>query len=238
MRVFLSTLFLACMFLASCKKNTPNELQLTVATDLLENASDSLSFNIDGIPYLLNSYQSYSVNNLHSNCKIDSIVKHNYYISGDKDSLLLTRSYFLTSTKYDQTVEISFSKKYALKDMKLNPFVYEPNNKLDMFTIGKRQFILDFKRENAHNGVTIRTVSNSPIVNEYYQSYIDRIFGEPTTIGANNQQSSVFEILNLKILKSGKYLLEAKFNTTVFDKDEKSRKLENGYLRITLPSLE
>ncbi|MGY0038853.1 hypothetical protein [Pedobacter sp. NJ-S-72] len=47
--------------------------------------------------------------------------------------------------------------------------------------------------------------------------------------------NSKFEIIRYVKLTNGSYLLEAKFNTIVFDREEKVKKnVENGYLRLIL----
>jgi hypothetical protein len=56
----------------------------------------------------------------------------------------------------------------------------------------------------------------------------------PATITQASENGSIFQIMTFKKLSNGNYLLEAKFNATLFDRNEKPVKIDNGYGRITI----
>lgn len=220
-------LAIALFFFAACKKDNPiNEPPVTIEKeDPLEYAHDSISYSIDGITYKLSQYSSLSgASNMQPYSKVDSIIDNAYYISGIKDSVLYSRNYGLYND--GQRANIIFIKTYNKASM-LQSLILRPKDIMELFTVGTRNYALDYGRDNIQNGVALS-------ISDGYKTYGSESFRTPPQLGADAQKNSKFEITSLKKLKSGTYILEAKFNATVYNKKNASKKLENGYLRLVM----
>jgi hypothetical protein len=215
---------------AACKKDAATPQPFTPEQE--EKAvTDSGSYTVNGKTYTLNSVGNFSVTNTDASLKIDSVVDHvNYYISGNKDSVFFARTYGIANYKDEGYMEISFFKKYSKTETHKDGtgLLYKPNDPTDLFKVGKYNFQVDYTRANANNGVAVSIYKNG-------RSFITRSLAENTTINQESQNASHFEIISLKHLKYGAYLLEAKFNAVVFDGEEKPHQVTNGYIRMTIP---
>ncbi|NII85822.1 MULTISPECIES: hypothetical protein [unclassified Pedobacter] len=220
-------LAIALFFLAACKKDNPiiEPPVVIEKEDPLEYAHDSISYSIDGITYKLSKYSSLSgASNRQPYSKVDSIVNYGYYISGIKDSVLYSRIYGIYSDQ--QKVNVIFIKTYNKASM-LQSLVLRPKDIMDLFTVGQRNYALDYGRDNIQNGVAIS-------ISDGFKTYGSDSFRTPPQLSADAQKNSKFEITSLKKLKSGTYVLEAKFNAMVYNEKNVSKKLENGYLRLVM----
>ncbi|MDQ0969434.1 hypothetical protein QFZ20_004837 [Flavobacterium sp. W4I14] len=218
---------IALFFFAACKKDDPIIKPPVVIEkeDPLEYAHDSISYSIDGITYKLSKYSSfYSASNRQPYSKVDSIVDNGYYISGIKDSVLYSRKYGMYND--EQKVDVIFIKTYNKASM-LQSLILRPKNIMDLFIVGQRNYALDYGRDNIQNGVAIS-------ISDGFKTYGSESFRTPPQLSADAQNNSKFEITSLKKLKSGTYILEAKFNATVYNEKNVSKKLENGYLRLVM----
>ncbi|MFF5384025.1 hypothetical protein [Pedobacter suwonensis] len=217
---------IALLFFAACKKNNPIiEPPVTEKEDPLEYAHDSISYSIDGITYKLSQYSSfYRASNRQPYSKVDSIVGNAYYISGIKDSVLYSRNYGIYTN--GKTVDVIFIKTYKKASM-IQSLILRPKDVMDLFTIGTRNYALDYGRDNIQNGVAIS-------LSDGYKTYGSDDFRRPPQLSSDAQKNSKFEITSLKKLKSGTYILEAKFNAMVYNEKNVSKKLENGYLRLAM----
>lgn len=228
---------IALFFLAACKKNDPvTEPPIIIPPvekiDPLELLGDSVSYTIDGEKIAINTVVTRAVVNAKSNVKLDSVAKGTEYTSGDRDSVLFGRQ-FKMYNDHSNGIIITFLKKYNISEAKSNPpvILHVPNNKLDLFSIGERRFALDFQRNNAQNGIAIELMGKYyGLQSNGYNSFVHHI-----AIKSELQTGSKFEIISLKKLKSGKYLLEANFNASVYRGDGTNiKKIENGYLRLKI----
>ena len=97
--------------------------------------------------------------------------------------------------------------------------------------MGERKFAMDFTRNNSQNGVVFELFGDNYGLQTYgYASLAYHALLKPEL-----QSQSKFEVTNLQKLKSGKYLLEAKFNASVYWGDGTNiKKIENGYLRLII----
>lgn len=221
---------LSLLLLAACKKNTPLPDPVVEKPDPLEFAGDSASYMIGGKLSIVNKVNSGTALNLQPNSKVDSIVNGSiYYASGDKDSVLYGRRYDIHDNEYDNMISFFFLKKYHKNAMEYQ-FILRPKHELDLYMVGKYNYALDFNRDNSQNGVALELRNQK--VN--YQTYGSDSFRTPQVLKPDAQSQSTFEVTNIKKLKSGSYILEAKFNATIFDRDFKPKKIENGYLRLRL----
>lgn len=230
---YLTLLYLlagACLF-ASCKKDsqlTPTKVAKPDPETLL---TDSASFSINGQSYVFDSLYGMKVQNIDANRKVDSIVNYAYYISGkNKDSILFLRSYDMSGSSNNKFLSLTIFKKYHTNQLQIPSAlttVLTPKDPFDLVKPGAYIFATDYMRENAHNGVAI-DITNTE------SSYSSHTLGTPTTITQDKEQDAKFQLTTFKQLKSGKYLLEATFNATVFDKAETPAKVENGYIRLIL----
>ena len=218
---------IALLFFAACKKdNRIIEPPVVIEKeDPLEYAHDSISYSIDGITYKLSEYSSfYSAENRQPYSKVDSIVKNAYYISGIKDSVLYTRKYGIYTN--GQKVDVIFIKTYKKASM-LQSLILRPKDIMDLFTVGTRNYAIDYERDNIQNGIAISIPGG-------FKTYGSDSFRTPPQLSADAQKNSKFEITSLKKLKSGTYILEAKFNARVYNEKNESKNLENGYLRLVM----
>lgn len=212
---------------AACKKDNPviEPPVVIEKEDPLEYAHDSVSYSIDGYTYKLSQYSSfYRASNHQPYSKVDSIVGNGYYISGIKDSVLYSRNYGIYTD--GKKVDVIFIKTYKKESM-LQSLILRPKDIMDLFTIGARNYALDYDRDNIQNGVAIS-------LSDGYKTYGSDDFRKSPQLSADAQKNSKFEITSLKKLKSGTYILEAKFNAMLYNEQNASKKLENGYLRLVM----
>lgn len=218
-----------CLFAACKKDNTalPSELK----PDPLLALGDSCFYQIDGKSYSFNRPAGLQMRSAQTNVKLDSIVNGARYYSGDKDSVLFSRSYNFNDKESMAGINISFAKKYNKKEMDESVmYMFIPKNRLDLVLPGNYKYASDYEREHTQNGIAI-----SLYTNESFSSHSKVSMERPTVITSESQQKSKFEIISCVKLTNGSYLLEAKFNTVVFDREEKVKKdVEKGYLRLIL----
>ncbi|MDN3587939.1 hypothetical protein QWY86_14755 [Pedobacter aquatilis] len=224
-------LSMALLVLAACKKESPIEPPVE-KPDLLTLLGDSASYTIDGKLIKVNKVNSFGGFNLQPNSKVDSIVKYAQYISGDKDSIMYGQRYDIHDVDYNNQISVVFAKKFNKNNMNSNNSLWSntPKNYLEMFYTGNYQYAVDLYKENTQNGIAI-------FVRKERQSFKTSgpdYFGRATTITKDAQKDSKFEVIKLNKLKNGGYMLEAKFTATIFDDQEKPKKIENGYLRLKL----
>ncbi|WP_293305241.1 hypothetical protein [Pedobacter sp. UBA5917] len=227
---------IALLFLAACKKNDPvTELPIIPPVekpDPLELLKDSVSYTLDGQKIILTTTTSRGVLNGKANKKLDSVVKNVEYISDDQNTVMFGRFYALRNDNRNG-ITITFLKKYNKSLTKPNPsaILFEPVDKLDLFSIGERKFAMDFTRNNSQNGIALELSGGDYGLQTYgYSSLVYHPLLNPEL-----QNQSKFEIISLQKLKSGKYLLEAKFNASVYHGDGTNiKKIDNGYLRLRI----
>ncbi|SFA48789.1 hypothetical protein SAMN04488511_107220 [Pedobacter suwonensis] len=223
-------LAVALFFFAACKKDNPviEPPAIIEKEDALEYARDSISYNIDGLTYNFSESSSFSrAGNRQPHSKVDSIVNNAYYISGIKDSVLYSRNYGMYNN--GKKVDVTFIKTYKKASM-LQSVILRPTDVMDLFTVGTRNYVLDYGRDNIQNGIAI-SISGG------FTTFGSDSFSMPP-LSSDAQKNSKFEITSLKKLKSGTYILEAKFNATVYNYQNVSKKLENGYLRLVMKNYE
>ncbi len=223
---------IALVFFSACKKEQ-QLIEQPIAIekdDPMEYAHDSVSYSIDGITYNVSKFSSYSgSSNSQPYSKVDSIVNYNhYYISGIKDSVLYSRKYGIYNDQHN--VGVIFIKTYHKASM-LQSLILRPINVLDLFNVGTRNYALDFGRDNIQNGVALN-------FSDGFKTYGSDSFSTPPQLSLDAQKHSKFEITSLKQLKSGTYILEAKFNAMVFNQKNESKRLENGYLRLVISKID
>ena len=217
------------IFFAACKKENLLNEQYVEKQDPWEFLKDSISYSINGITYGAARYSSNDQwETLEPYSKIDSIVNNSYYIGGIKDSVLHTTCYNIYNDTL--TVTVRFIKTYH-KTRLLNGDFLRPEKFAKLFALGSRNYAIDFERDNTQNGVAIS-------INDGFKTYGSRSFMSPPQLSPDAQKDSKFEIISIKKSSSGFCILEAKFNATVFNWKNESKKLENGYLRLNLGILE
>lgn len=232
-------LAMALMCLAACKKENPiiepTKPPSVEQPDPFELLRDSVSYMLDGKQMVLkkSKSRSNSLRNALANVKLDSLVKQKEYTSSDKDSVMFGVG-FLFEDEERNGIEISLLKKYnknQAQSQTNQAILFVPKNKLDLFSVGERKFAMDFSRNNSQDGVVFELFGDNYGLQT--NGYSSLAFHAPLKPELQNQ--SKFEVTNLQKLKSGKYLLEAKFNASVYRGDGSNiKKIERGYLRLII----
>lgn len=221
----LSGLFVFLIMLSACKKENPAQEVARVITD-------SVSYTVNGKKYLSGNVEKGTTLTTQSNTKITSGVNFNYLVQGDKDSILFVRDFTI---KADQSYMIlSFIKIYNNQDTELTSennggTLSYPKNRTDMFSVGTYKYATDFWRNNSISGIAVRVINNSGDFKSYGQWDLTK----PASVTQLDQKDSRFEIISIQKRESD-YLLEAKFNVSVFDDNHVLQKIENGYLRFSI----
>jgi len=221
----LSGLFVFLIMLSACKKENPAQEVARVITD-------SVSYTVNGKKYLSGNVEKGTTLTTQSNTKITSGVNFNYLVQGDKDSILFVRDFTI---KADQSYMIlSFIKIYNNQDTELTSennggTLNYPKNRTDMFAVGTYKYATDFWRNNSISGIAVRVINNSGDFKSYGQWDLTK----PASVTQLDQKDSRFEIISIQKRESD-YLLEAKFNVSVFDDNHVLQKIENGYLRFSI----
>lgn len=224
-------LAIALFIFAGCKKEKPliEEPVAIQKEESLEYAKDSISYSIDGVTYNLAKFSSfYGAGNSQPYAKVDSIVNYTYYVSGIKDSVLYSRKYGIYNDQ--RKVDVIFIKTYNKASM-LRSSILKPKDVMDLFTVGSRKYAMDYGRDNIQNGVALS-------ISDGFKTFGSDSFRTPPQLSSDAQKYSKFEIISLKKLNSGTYILEAKFNAMVFNEKNESKKIQNGYLRLVLSEID
>ncbi len=235
-KCLLGAIILLMCFTACRKENPiidPLEPPSIEKPDHLELLKDSVSYTLDGKQIVQSKIISKGLINGESNRKLDSLIERKEYISKDKDSVMFGR-FFRFSGADRNEITISFVKKYHKNQAQpANNFttLFMPINAFDLFSVGERKFALDFSRNNAQNGIVQQLyVNRQELQTNGYPSLAYHALLQPEL-----QSESKFELINLHKLKSGRYIIEAKFNASVYRGDGTNiQKIQNGYLRIKL----
>ena len=218
------------LILAACKKESKITPPVTTKTNQVVFPSDSVSYTIDGKNYILTTTSGTTSGYTDADRKIDSIVHGNeYYVSGRKDSVFYFRSFDYRSDTAPGYVELSFFRKYSLNEV--NKIVLNgPLDGATLFKPGNYVYGTDFMRQNATNGVAIG-------VNAMGATYSNQVLGIPSPITPASESNAHFQIVSLKLVSDqypGQYVLEAKFDATLFDGNGSTKQLTNGYARINV----
>jgi hypothetical protein len=238
-RLFLVNSVLLTVFL-SCKKTETIQLPLPPVPVDVTKLTDSCSYTLDGIPYICDKIYSTGGGNRGANLDTtDGGWKW------DSDTLLYSRSYSMRSTgvygSIDGDLTITFAKKFAKSQLTRNVGgIKRPvSDTMLYYPKGEQKYAVDFDGFNRNNGVALDIPTDIGSVGGFrsiLRTYSQEVY-IPTTINADSQKGSKFEITNVYFLPANGswlegHILEAKFNAIVFDRWEKPHRLENGYVRI------
>lgn len=216
--------------LSACKKEkTAKEFEPPVL-------KDSVSYTVNGKSYVSNKIEKGTTLTTQSNTKITSGVNFNYLIQGDKDSLLFVRDFTIKADK--SFVILSFIKVYNNGETEYSTennggWLNYPKSKTDIFSPGIYKYATDFWRNNSISGIAIRMINDKGDFRSYGQSDLNK----PASVTQTDQKDSKFEIISIQKRKSD-YLLEARFNLSVFDENKQVQKIENGYLRFSILNIQ
>ncbi|WP_029279564.1 hypothetical protein [Pedobacter borealis] len=221
-------LAIALFFFAACKKDNP----IIEPENPLELLKDSASYSINGKTYKSIGIERAGTFTTQSNLKITSGVNFSYLLEGDKDSLLFVREFIIKASYTNIT--ISFIKVYNKNETEFTNennggYLNYPKDKTAIFSPGFYNYSTDFYRNNSKSGIAFTVINQIGV----YKSYGQSDLGKPASVNPSDQAGAKFEIISFKKRKNG-YLLEAKFNLTVFDDDKNPLKIENGYLRLSV----
>ncbi len=221
--------FVSVLMLTACKKEAKITPYMPPKTTDVVYPADSASFSLDGKTYILGGAHSLTTGNTKADRKVDSFVNYtNYHVSESSDTTFYYETHEFNAPGMD--LDVSFFKKYATKDM-VHGLIYYPSQITNLFQPGSYQYGTDFNRENATNGVGLA-------VNHSWQTYSDQAIVVPVLIGPASESNAHFQILSFKKIAEDdlaiQYVLQAKFDATLFDKDGNSKQLTDGYARINV----
>lgn len=216
----------------------PPSVEATKITTL----SDSCSFTLDGVSYIHD--EAYETVRRNAGANLDTM---NGEWKWDSDTLQYGVSYSIGSQPSGAGtvggLTVSFVKKFAKSQLTraiISGIVGPVSDTLLYYPKGEQQYAVDYDRFNSQNGVALEiiTTSNSG-VKDVLRTYSTEMVHLPARIKTNSEKDSKFEITNIHFfpaIESGpnSHVLEAKFSAVLFDKNEKSHRLENGYLRINI----
>lgn len=201
---------------------------------------DSVSFAINGKTYIANERDLNGIGNRQINIKPSAtlIADQNwaydtggFYWYGEKDSILYDTFYGFSSKDYHNNIKISFSKKYNKNQLHKSSQLLVPDDNFDVFRIGRQSFAVDLNLENTMAGVSIEFQTNE--IATQLSSYIPGFsILVKTSLTKDIQDNSQFEIIKVQKLDDKFYLIEAKFEMNLFDKNGKLYRVENGFLRL------
>lgn len=219
-------LFVVLLMLSACEKKNPAQESSLI---LLK---DSVSYTVNGKKYISNKIERGTTLTTQSNTRITSGVNFNYRIVGDKDSILFVRDFTIKADK--SFMIMSFIKVYNNAETEHTNennggYLNYPKNKTDIFSPGMYKYSTDFWRNNSISGIAIRMIND----NGDFKSYGQSDLGKSASVTQTDQIDSKFEIISIQKRESD-YLLEAKFNLSVFDDNKQIQKIENGYLRFSV----
>lgn len=194
--------------------------------------NDSVSYVVNGKKYTSNTVEKGMTWTTQSNTKITSGVNFNYLIQGDQDSLLFVRD---ITIKADQSYMIlSFIKIYHKDETVFasennGGWLQYPKDRTAIFAPGPYKYVTDLWRGNSTSGIAVRIIN----VNGEFRTWGQTDLGKPASVTQADMQGSKFEITSIQKRKSD-YLIEGKFNVTVFDENRKLQRIEDGYLRFSV----
>ena len=223
--------FIFCFI--SCKKNI-NESTTDPQTNL-GNITDSCSYTIDGMQFICDGPSTDGRGNAGAN--LDTT---NNRWKWDTDSIQYRVMYGLerisnTPAPNDGRLIIYFVKKYG-KNQLVNPIggIMAPVTDTPLYLKGLQNYAIDFNRFNSQDGIALQVTNRTGTSSEILFTYIDASPFSSTTLNNDCQQNSQFEIIKVYTSPSGGRIIEAKFTANLFDKYERLKRLENGYLRINV----
>jgi len=221
-------LAIVLLMLSACKKET----HVLEPENSLELLKDSAFYTVNGKQYVSSQIEKATTLTTQSNMKITSGVNFNYLLQGDQDSLLFTRSFTIKAK--NSFMILYFIKVYNNAETEFasennGGWLKYPKNRTDIFSQGTYRYATDFWRNNSISGIAIRIIND----NGEFKSYGQSDLGKPASVIQADQRDSKFEIISIQKRKSD-YLLEAKFNVTVFDDNKKVQRIEDGYLRFSV----
>ncbi len=240
-------LCICLILMQSCMKDTEVTIPDT-GKPQISAFKDSVSFTIDETKYVFNERYSfgsknYPVNVQKSDVKIPggklASETGGYYFYGAPDSTLYAAKYEVASKDWERRFKILFTKKYKDADLEWRSVLLYPKSHDDIFKTGKYGFAVDLDKENTMDGIAIEVSDNS-----IGQTLISMMPGFSILVRPDLkmdiQDNSDFTVTKVEKVAEGKYyyyVIEAKFELNLFDKDGKPYRLKNGFLRLKAPVL-
>lgn len=228
---------------SSCKKQNP--ITAPEIPEVITKSAflpDSTSFTVNGKHYinrLIRPASSRGYGNRGVNLQLSptdgewsiSFGNSEYWV-GSADSVQYS-SDSRTWLKGDEGfIEVSFIKKYKRERALKLGSMYFPRIGDQFYTLGDYRYAVDFERTGNDEGVALRLSVN----NETLTSYSQLSINNKSKLTAESQRNSKFKILKIDEIKGTDFVvLEATFETTLFDKNENPVKVTDGFFRITTP---
>jgi hypothetical protein len=222
--------FVFCLI--SCnKKNVDLTNNVPDPQTSISSISDSCCYTIDGMQFICDKPNSDGRGNAHASF---DITINNW----DTDTLQYRTMFGFykasnPSAQNDGGLIIHFVKKYP-KNLLIKPIlgIMAPVTDTPLYVKGIRNYAVDFDRFNSQNGIALEVINRTGTSSEILLTYIYVSPFSATKLNNDCQNNSQFEILNVYKGPDGRRIIEAKFTANLFDKYEKLKRLENGYMRF------
>ncbi len=233
-----------CLILIqSCKKEAEVTLPPDTGKPQIAAFKDSISFTVDETKYVFNDRYSaasgnHPVNIRKSDVKIPGWKLANetggFYFYGAPDSTLYAAKYEVASKDWEQRFKIFFTKKYKNSELEQKPVILYPKSHDDLFKVGMPGFAVDLNKENSTEGVAIELFDVSTGVTLMSMMPGFSILVRPD-LKKDIQDDSNFTVTKVEKTADAYYIIEAKFELNLFDKDGKLYRAKNGFLRLKAP---
>jgi hypothetical protein len=231
-------LLLPMLLLASaCKKDNP-VVSPPKAAAVKPRANDSISFVIDGKWYNPSSDTTYFgplYGNKGTNLRLsdkpgDWFLRSwqaNKYWAGAADSVQYFTGCDFRTSRFGAT--FCFIKNYNIAETIKSGGMQVPKTTENYYAIKDYTYAADFGREAKDEGVAI-TIGN---YNKGGSSFSPLQINKKSKLTTDSQKGSSFKIIKIEEVKGTDYIiLEATFEANLYNEEEESIKVTNGFLRL------
>ena len=227
----------------SCKKGS-EEVLPNPDTNIIKPLAykDSVSFTINEKKYVFSKWIGFGSANYPANIKMSSVKipekklayqNGQYYWYGVPDSTLYAAKCALYSNDLGP-FNLSFTKKFKDSELVSHRGLLYPQNHEQVFKTGEFGFASDLEAENTMEGVALDFFENNRdnLVTSNLPGFPKEGSGDKKDI----QKNSSFYITKVEKTKEGMYIIEARFELNMFDKNEKSYRVKDGFLKVLTPT--
>jgi hypothetical protein len=227
------------MAMQSCKKGSEEVVPTPVVnTNKPVVYKDSVYFTINQTKYVFDQWLGFGAANYPVNIK-KSLVKiadrklayetGGYYWYGAPDSTLYAAKCILYSNTLGD-FELSFTKKFKDSELVRYMTLLYPQSHEQLFKTGEFGFAVDLGKANTTEGVVLEFYESN--LNSLLSSNIPGDSKEGSDAKKGIQHDSSFNVTKVEKTKEGMYIIEARFELNLFDKNGHLYRLKDGFLKV------